>query len=89
MTPWPLATMVAAPVAGYLSDRYSVGVLGAVGLTLFACGLMALALGASALRLAPDVVTTLVGIAGFVGLMYGVHLGWTVFYDRESDGPPV
>ena len=44
MTPWPLATMVAAPVAGYLSDRYSVGVLGAVGLTLFACGLMALAL---------------------------------------------
>jgi hypothetical protein len=21
-------------------------------------------------------------------LMYGVHLGWLVFYDRESDGPP-
>lgn len=44
MTPWPLGTMVAAPLAGALSDRYSAGVLGAVGLTLFACGLMALSL---------------------------------------------
>lgn len=44
MTPWPLATMFAAPLAGYLSDRYSAGVLGAIGLTLFACGLMALSL---------------------------------------------
>ncbi|MCW0045094.1 MFS transporter [Brevundimonas sp. BT-123] len=36
MTPWPLATMIAAPLAGYLSDRYSAGVLGAIGLSLFA-----------------------------------------------------
>ncbi|WP_295227455.1 MFS transporter [uncultured Brevundimonas sp.] len=42
MTPWPLATMIAAPLAGHLSDRHSAGVLGAVGLSLFACGLMAL-----------------------------------------------
>lgn len=42
MTPWPLATMIAAPLAGYLSDRYSAGMLGAIGLSLFACGLMAL-----------------------------------------------
>lgn len=42
MTPWPLATMIAAPLAGNLSDRYSAGVLGAIGLSLFACGLMAL-----------------------------------------------
>lgn len=42
MTPWPLTTMVAAPLAGHLSDRYSAGVLGAIGLSLFACGLMAL-----------------------------------------------
>ena len=42
MTPWPLATMFAAPLAGWLSDRYSAGILGAVGLSLFACGLMAL-----------------------------------------------
>ena len=44
MTPWPLGTMFAAPLAGALSDRYSAGVLGALGLTLFACGLMALSL---------------------------------------------
>jgi len=42
MTPWPLATMIAAPLAGHLSDRYSAGVLGAIGLSFFACGLMAL-----------------------------------------------
>lgn len=42
MTPWPLATMISAPLAGHLSDRYSAGVLGAIGLSLFACGLMAL-----------------------------------------------
>ena len=42
MTPWPLATMIAAPLAGHLSDRYSAGVLSAIGLSLFACGLMAL-----------------------------------------------
>ncbi|WP_395945962.1 MFS transporter [Brevundimonas sp.] len=42
MTPWPLATMFAAPLAGWLSDKYSAGVLGAAGLSLFACGLMSL-----------------------------------------------
>ncbi|MDK2745974.1 MAG: MFS transporter [Brevundimonas sp.] len=42
MTPWPLATMFAAPLAGWLSDRYSAGILGAIGLSLFACGLMGL-----------------------------------------------
>jgi DHA2 family multidrug resistance protein-like MFS transporter len=44
MTPWPLATMVTAPTAGWLSDRYSAGVLGAIGLGLFAIGLMSLSL---------------------------------------------
>lgn len=42
MTPWPLATMIAAPTAGWLSDRYSAGMLGAVGLGLFALGLVSL-----------------------------------------------
>jgi DHA2 family multidrug resistance protein-like MFS transporter len=42
MTPWPLATMVAAPAAGWLSDRYSAGILGAVGLGAFAIGLMSM-----------------------------------------------
>ena len=31
MTPWPLGTMFAAPLAGALSDRYSAGVLGPWG----------------------------------------------------------
>ena len=44
MTPWPLATMVTAPTSGWLSDRYSAGILGAVGLGLFAIGLMSLSL---------------------------------------------
>ncbi len=44
MTPWPLATMVAAPTAGWLSDRYSAGILGAIGLGTFAVGLMALSM---------------------------------------------
>jgi DHA2 family multidrug resistance protein-like MFS transporter len=44
MTPWPLATMIAAPTAGALSDRYSAGVLGAIGLGVFGVGLMSLSL---------------------------------------------
>ncbi|AIP64501.1 MFS transporter [Burkholderia thailandensis] len=43
MTPWPLVIVVAAPLAGVLSDRYSAGALGGVGLALFASGLLALA----------------------------------------------
>ncbi len=43
MTPWPLVIMVAAPLAGVLSDRYSAGTLGGIGLALFAAGLLALA----------------------------------------------
>ncbi|CAN5178218.1 MFS transporter [soil metagenome] len=44
MTPWPLATMITAPLAGSLSDRYSAGVLGAIGLSVFAAGLVSLSL---------------------------------------------
>lgn len=43
MTPWPLVIVVAAPLAGVLSDRYSAGALGGIGLVLFASGLFALA----------------------------------------------
>ncbi|GAA5240619.1 MFS transporter [Burkholderia mallei] len=43
MTPWPLVIVVAAPLAGVLSDRYSAGALGGIGLALFASGLFALA----------------------------------------------
>ena len=44
LTPWPLATMVMAPIAGRLIERFHAGLLGAVGLAIFACGLFALAL---------------------------------------------
>jgi len=50
--------------------------------------LMAFSLLVSSRELAPPMATTVAAIAGFLLLMYGVHLGWLVFYDRESDGPP-
>lgn len=50
--------------------------------------LMAVALLVSARDLAPMMLTTIAGIAGFVLVMYGVNVGWLIFYDREPDGPP-
>ena len=44
LTPWPLATMVMAPIAGRLVERYHAGLLGGIGLLVFAAGLFALAL---------------------------------------------
>ncbi len=42
MTPWPLAVGCTAPLAGRLADRYSAGILGGIGLAIFAAGLFAL-----------------------------------------------
>jgi len=44
MTPWPLATAIVAPLSGRLADRYPAGLLGSIGLAIFALGLGALAL---------------------------------------------
>ncbi|MFW0767082.1 MFS transporter [Trabulsiella odontotermitis] len=44
LTPWPLATMVMAPLAGYLIEKMHAGFLGALGLLVMACGLFALAM---------------------------------------------
>ena len=44
MTPWPLATAMLAPIAGRLSDRHPAGLLGLIGLLMFAPGLAALVL---------------------------------------------
>lgn len=44
LTPWPLATMVTAPLAGYLIERVHAGLLGGIGLAVMATGLFALAL---------------------------------------------
>jgi len=43
LTPWPLATMVFAMLAGRLIGRIHAGLLGAVGLGMFAAGLFSLA----------------------------------------------
>ena len=42
LTPWPLATLVTAPLAGYLVERIHPGILGSVGMALFAVGLFSL-----------------------------------------------
>ena len=48
MTPWPIAVGIAAPFAGRLADRMSAGLLGGIGLAIFAAGLFLLSrLGAS------------------------------------------
>jgi DHA2 family multidrug resistance protein-like MFS transporter len=43
MTPWPLVVGLMAPVAGHLSDRYPVGILGGIGLVLLGIGMLLLA----------------------------------------------
>jgi len=42
ITPWPIAIALISPVAGRLADRYPAGILGAIGLIVFAAGLLAL-----------------------------------------------
>lgn len=44
MTPWPLALVFVAPLAGRLADRYPSGLLGGIGMAVFAFGLGSLAL---------------------------------------------
>jgi DHA2 family multidrug resistance protein-like MFS transporter len=39
MTPWPIAVGIAAPIAGRLADRVPAGLLGGIGLAIFAAGL--------------------------------------------------
>lgn len=43
LTPWPLATMISAPLAGRLMGRVNAGLLGAIGLVVFAASLFFLA----------------------------------------------
>ena len=43
ITPWPIAIAFAAPLAGRLVEHYPAGLLGGIGLLLFATGLLALA----------------------------------------------
>src|SRR5580692_6085033 len=43
ITPWPIAVAFAAPIAGRLVERYPAGLLGGIGLLVFAMGLGTLA----------------------------------------------
>lgn len=43
LTPWPLATMISAPLAGRLMDRINAGILSAIGLVVFGISLFLLA----------------------------------------------
>ena len=43
LTAWPLAIVVVAPLAGRLIGRYPDGLLGGIGMAVFACGLALLA----------------------------------------------
>jgi Flp pilus assembly protein protease CpaA len=54
---------------------------------LLGLSLMAFALLVSSWDLAPPLATTIAAIAGFMIVMYGVQVGWLLFYDREPDGP--
>ena len=44
MTTWPVATAFTAPFAGRLTERYDVGVLGTLGMTVLTIGLVSFAL---------------------------------------------
>jgi DHA2 family multidrug resistance protein-like MFS transporter len=44
MTPWPLVVAIMAPIGGRLSDRFSAGILGGLGLILLAVGMALLAM---------------------------------------------
>lgn len=42
LTPWPLATLITAPLAGYLIERIHPGILGSIGMVIFGIGLFSL-----------------------------------------------
>ena len=44
MTPWPLVVGIMAPIAGRMSDRYPVGILGGIGLAFLGLGMVLLAM---------------------------------------------
>lgn len=43
LTPWPVATLFTAPLAGYLVEKIHAGILGCVGMLIFGSGLYLLA----------------------------------------------
>ncbi len=50
-------------------------------------GLITVGMLMSVLEIVTPLTSTAIALAGFVMILYGVHLGWVVFYEREPDGP--
>lgn len=44
LTPWPLATLIMAPLAGRLVEKIHPGILGGIGMAIFASGMFSLAM---------------------------------------------
>lgn len=42
LTPWPIATLITAPAAGYMIERIHPGILGSIGMVIFGIGLFSL-----------------------------------------------
>lgn len=66
ITPWPIAVAVIAPLAGRLADKHRAGLLGGIGLAVFALGLFLLS------RLGPHPTTLdIVWRMGLCGIGFG------------------
>ena len=63
MTPWPAAVAIMAPISGRLTDRFSPGALGGLGLAALSAGLVLLAV-LPAYAGSPDLVWRL-AVCGF------------------------
>lgn len=49
--------------------------------------LMGASLLVSFWQMLPPVASTVSCLAGFALMLWGVHVNWLVFYDREPEGP--
>src|SRR6202000_3206180 len=65
ITPWPIAVAFTAPVAGRLVERYPAGLLGGIGLLVFAAGLGSLPLVPAAPAIADVIWRMALAGAGF------------------------
>lgn len=67
LTPWPVATLFTAPLAGYLVERVHAGILGCAGMLVFAAGLYFL----TALPSSPSAID-IIWRMGLCGIGFGL-----------------